>query len=465
MCENRARVRLPRLGSLFFDGLTPDGATAARSSAQMWMALGAASLAAAAVVALTPGRMQDYHEVREWFAAWGFGAANPYLRLDLDVDYPPHAFLLLAPIGLLPEGLGGRLAYLLFNLATTVAAAYLLVQWSAGLARVTFRPDQIRALTGMVLALGTTRASLWLGQTIALAVCLSLVSMRLADRRPVWAALALSLASFKPHIVVGFALILLLTGRVRLLIYAAVLSAALFTVFGLTVGSPPAEMVAIYLANLDRLYSGAAHVMSVTSLREGFDAIAGPVLGLRLHVAASAAALAWIVFGARRGTARGGGELLVAAACLLWALMALPHQRHSLILLVPAWWAAIWPQTGFVGGTRTRQWIVLAAVSLTVLDLPLLLRLAGEAVARSGTAAAAADVLREASYDVSRCLVVVFFVLVAGSLTRRGGMDGGGRSRRWRVRPSGRPAPGRSEDRPFHSNGASSQRALSRAVR
>ena len=79
------------------------------------MALGALSLAVAAVVALLPGRMQDYQEVREWFAAWGFGAANPYLRRDLDVDYPPHAFLLLAPIGLLPDGLGGRLAYLLFS--------------------------------------------------------------------------------------------------------------------------------------------------------------------------------------------------------------------------------------------------------------------------------------------------------------------------------------------------------------
>jgi hypothetical protein len=429
MCENRARVRLPRLRSLFFAGLTPDGTAAVRASARTWMALGAASLVTAAVVGLTPGRMQDYHEVREWFAAWSFGAANPYLRPDLDVDYPPHAFLLLAPVGLLPEGLGGQLAYMLFNLAMTVAAAYLLVQWSAGLARVSLRRDQIWALTGLVLALGTTRASLWLGQTIALAVCLSLVAMRLADRRPVWAALALSLASFKPHIAVGFALILLLTGRVRLLLYAAVLSAALFTLFGLTVGSPPAEMVAIYLANLDRLYSGDRHVMSVTSLREGFDAMAGPVLGLRLHIAASAAALVWLVMGSRRAAARRDGELLVAAACLLWALMALPHQRHSLILLVPAWWAAIWPSAGFPGGARTRQWIVLVAVSLTALDLPLLLRLAGEAAARSGTSGSAASILREASYDVSRGLVVLFFVLVAGSLTRRDGMDARGQSR------------------------------------
>jgi hypothetical protein len=428
MCENRARVRLSRLRSLFFDGLIPDGTAAARASARMWMALGAASLVTAAVVALTPGRMQDYHEVREWFAAWDFGAANPYLRPDLDVDYPPHAFLLLAPVGLLPEGLGGQLAYLLFNLAMTVAAAHLLVQWSAGLAHVSLRRDQIWALTGMVLALGTTRASLWLGQTIALAVCLSLVAMRLADRRPVWAALALSLASFKPHIALGFALILLLTGRVRLLVYAAVLSAALFALFGLTVGSPPAEMVATYLANLDRLYSGARHVMSVTSLREGFDAMAGPVLGLRLHVAASAVALVWLVLGSRRTAARRDGELLVAAACLLWALMALPHQRHSLILLVPAWWAAIWPPMGFLGGARTRQGIVLVAVSLTALDLPLLLRLAAEAVARSGTSGSAAGILREASYDVSRGLVVLFFVLVAGSLTRRDGMDVRGQS-------------------------------------
>jgi hypothetical protein len=428
MCENRARVRLSRLRSLFFDGLIPDGTAAARASARMWMALGAASLVTAAVVALTPGRMQDYHEVREWFAAWDFGAANPYLRPDLDVDYPPHAFLLLAPVGLLPEGLGGQLAYLLFNLAMTVAAAHLLVQWSAGLARVSLRRDQIWALTGMVLALGTTRASLWLGQTIALAVCLSLVAMRLADRRPVWAALALGLASFKPHIAMGFALILLLTGRVRLLVYAAVLSAALFALFGLTVGSPPAEMVATYLANLDRLYSGARHVMSVTSLREGFDAMAGPVLGLRLHVAASAVALVWLVLGSRRTAARRDGELLVAAACLLWALMALPHQRHSLILLVPAWWAAIWPPAGFLGGARTRQGIVLVAVSLTALDLPLLLRLAAEAVARSGPSGSAAGILREASYDVSRGLVVLFFVLVAGSLTRRDGMDVRGQS-------------------------------------
>ncbi len=429
MCENRARVTLARLRSLFFDGLIPGGTDAALSSARMWMALGAASLVAAAVVGLTPGHMQDYHEVREWFAAWGFGAANPYLRPDLNVDYPPHAFLLLAPVGLVPEGLGGRFAYLLFNTATTVAASYLLAQWSASLARVTFRRDQVWALTGMVLALGTTRASLWLGQTIALAVCLSLIAMRLADRRPLWAAVALSLASFKPHIAVGFALILLVSGRGRLLIYAAGLSAALFAIFGLTVGSPPAEMVAIYLANLDRLYSGASHVMSVTSLREGFDAVAGPVLGLRLHVAASAAALVWVVIGARRAAARRHGELLVATACLLWALMALPHQRHSLMLLVPAWWAAIWPHTGFLGGTRARQWMVLGAVSLTVLDLPLLLRLAAEAVARPDSAGSAAIVLREASYYVSRCLVGLFFALVAGSLTRRGGMDTSGQSR------------------------------------
>ncbi len=382
------------------------------------MALGALSLAVAIAVALMPGRMQDYDEVREWFTAWGFGAANPYLRLDLDVDYPPHAFLLLAPIGLLPDGLGGRLAYLLFNLAITVAAAHLLVLWCAGLARVSFRRDQVWALTGLVLALGPTRASLWLGQTIAVAIYLSLAAMRLADRRPLWSALALSLASFKPHIVVGFALILLLTGRIRVLAYAAVLGAVLFTTFGLTVGSPPVEMVTIYLENLNRLYAGASHVLSVTSLRETFDRMAGPILGLRLHVVASTAALLWIVAGARRSADRQAGALLVAAGCLIWALIALPHQRHSLILLVPVWFAVLWRQVGWPDSVRTQQWIVLATVGLTVVDLPLVLRLAGEALPRSATSETA-GILRQASYDVSRCLVLLFYLLVAVSLTRR----------------------------------------------
>ena len=191
--------------------------------------------------------------------------------------------------------------FLAFNLAATVAAAYLVVRWSASEGRRDLTREQTWALAGIVLAMGTTRAAIWLGQTIAFAVCLALLAMRLADRRPAWSALCLALASFKPHVAIGFAMALTLTGRMRVLLLAGIMSAALFCLFGLTVRSTPGEMVVVYLANLDRMYSGAGHVMSVTSLREILDRVGGPVAGLWLHAAVALAALVWLVSAARRG--------------------------------------------------------------------------------------------------------------------------------------------------------------------
>jgi hypothetical protein len=409
-------VRLSQFRPTLLDALTVEGADGGPRAARTWMALGLVSLAAAAAVALIPGYMQDFAEVRGWFAVWRFGAGNPYLRLDLDVDYPPHAFLVLAPIGLLPEGLAGLVGYLMFNLVATVTAAYLLARWSTTLTGLRFTHDQIWALAGMVLAMGTTRSSIWLGQTIAIAMCLTLVAMLLVDRRPAWAALALAVASFKPHVVIAFGLALLLMGRLRVLLLAGVMSGALFVLFGLTVGSPPFEMVALYLANLDRLYRGTSHVLSVTSLREVFDAVAGdPIVGLRLHSLVAAGTLAWLLVAAWRSRRSRSRELLVAASCLLWSLIVLPHQRHSLVLLAPALWAVLWPETGCVKSAGGRRLMVALTVIVIVVDVPLALRLAAGVVTDG---VAAARVLRETSYLLTRGLVVWCFVLVTRALAR-----------------------------------------------
>jgi hypothetical protein len=75
-----------------------------------WGAVAVASLAAAVWIALRPENLRDLHEVRSWLAFARAHTANPYSHFEQQLDYPPIAFFVLAPIGWIPEA---RLAWFL----------------------------------------------------------------------------------------------------------------------------------------------------------------------------------------------------------------------------------------------------------------------------------------------------------------------------------------------------------------
>ena len=352
-----------------------------RQQLHLWGALALVSLAIAVGIALQPGRSLDLHIVQGWLQHWLSTGTSVYPVVDLEVDYPPHALVLLLPLHLLPDGSGAAL-FLVFNLATTLWMVWMLTGWMAAETGMGASTRDRMTFALMLLTWGAIRVGLWNGQTVALAICAAIYTIQMHSRAPWSSGAALVVAACKPTLGIGVGLILLFRGGYRALAIAAGLTLALTIGYDASVGLPPLGSLAEYLGSLERMYTGELYFRGVTNLRAVFVDLSNqhPWSHAAFGVYGLIALAALLRFGwpTRR---KPGAQVLITTACLLWTLLALPNQRYYLVLLAPVVWLLVWtPERIAAPGARWPAWTAAALVIFNLLDGPMTLRYFAEHV-------------------------------------------------------------------------------------
>lgn len=330
-----------------------------------WLVLAAASVVLATWVARDEGGMMlDLHELRSWLRAWMVDGHSPYTVFAPDADYPPMAFLLLAPLGL-PSGTAVASWFVPLAVASVILASWMMLRWLTRELRLTLSASEVIALIAMVLAMGTTRRLIWHGQTVAVSIIFGMLALQWAPQRRVAAGVALALCAFKPQIGLGFALALLVTqgaGSIVALSTAAVVTALSFVVFATTLALPVGEVAASWFHNIATIYTGPDRVRELLGLRYLIeDVTRSSSLALVIWVTSAVAAL--VVIARATGASRAHRSI----ACLMWGLVFLPHQLYDGLLAVPALWWLMWPEAG--GGSRSRPMATALLATLVMLDV------------------------------------------------------------------------------------------------
>src|SRR6266568_3394146 len=138
------------------------------------------NLSAGVLISSWPDRQADLDSMRRWGHGWLVEGTNVYQAPGEAPDYPPHAIVVLSPLGLLTPNRAVAV-WAAFNLALAVLSVYLTVHAA--------RPGPGGALANvampmlMFLCWGGFRTLL---QFSLLTLTCGLASVVLADRRPAW---------------------------------------------------------------------------------------------------------------------------------------------------------------------------------------------------------------------------------------------------------------------------------------
>jgi hypothetical protein len=347
----------------------------------LWGALAILSLAIGIVLGLQPGRSLDLTIVQGWLQHWMSTGTSVYPVADLEVDYPPFALVLLLPLHALPQGTGPWL-FMVFNLATTFLMVWMLAGWLAAETGVGTSTRDRLTFALMLLTWGAIRVGLWNGQTVALAICAAVYTIRAHAHSPWRAGAALAVAACKPTLGIAVGLILLFRGGYRVIALGLALTLALTIGYEVSVGLAPFTSLSEYQASLERMYTGEFYFRGVTTLRAAFvdlsnqhpwSHVAFGVYGL-----IALAGLLTISWPARH---RPDAQVLIATACLLWTLLALPNQRYYLVLLAPIVWLLVWtPERLAAPGARWPAWTAAGLILFNLIDGPMTIRYFAEHV-------------------------------------------------------------------------------------
>lgn len=271
-----------------------------------WAAL---VLAVAVWLSLDAGRSEDLRRVAAWVRAWA-GGAHLY-GAGSDVDYPPWAIVVLAPLAWVPAPLltpawiacnilcAALLARHLqrgpFGRPTGSAPFWLLMAAAAGRTLNQFSLPAM--LAGTVALSGGALAWLWLG-----------------------------LALVKPQVGIVFVAWCACRGRWREVAAAAAVVMALTLLYAWVAGVPPFAVPAAYVTILSEQQAGLAGRTEVLwHLHRVMPVV--PAVLLAACIGLGAGWPAWW-----RNDARGYAHLA------LGSLLAVRHQSYDLILLLP--WVA-----------------------------------------------------------------------------------------------------------------------------
>jgi hypothetical protein len=281
----------------------------------------------AAKLLLAPFRAQDF------FALWSYGqiliehsGAELYdssrlqdLQVALGMDpaihapfpYPPVFMLLVWPLGLVPLGPAFHLWTALTLAAFVMAAA----PWGGRL------PAAVLPLALLLLSPLTT-ASVVAGQSGFLSGALLIGGLRLAERRPWLAGVLLSLLTYKPQLGLLVPVALVAAGAWRAAAAAGLMAAAMAAVACAMFGP---QVWMDWLASLPAYagrFEGSVDILQLQPTVTAGLALAGVPHGLaNLVQAASACAMAGLVWFACRGGLRGPAIAVVVGATFL----ATPH--------------------------------------------------------------------------------------------------------------------------------------------
>jgi Glycosyltransferase family 87 len=285
------------------------------------------NLSAAIVIASWPDRRADLDTMRRWSADWVRGR-DIYAVQEAWPEYPPHAIVMLSPVSALPGDIAVP-AWAAFNLILAPLACYLAV-------RICDRDVTLSAAVIPMLVLlswGGFRALL---QFSLLSLVFGLLSVVLAERRPVWSGIFLGLGLMKPQVCVPFLLWAALARRFRTLAMAGLVVVAGFLMYCLKVDSSPLQIATRYAAIVRRYYIGDAIMYGLAQPR--------PLIELLISDAkvVDAVALIFAAMSLAMIIAIGMGErrrrhLLYAAPPLaaLWSLLTFYHLTYGFVILLP----------------------------------------------------------------------------------------------------------------------------------
>lgn len=374
------------------------------------------SLTAAGWLAVQPGRSEDLALVRVWLHYWTATWTSPYDAHWLNVDYPPHALVLLSPLDW--PLLGDARVVMVVNLAASVALAWMMPRWMSGETRSAPAWRLQLVFACMLLSWGAVRAAVWQGQNVLAAAAFGVYAVHAARATPGLAGLALALAATKPTLGAGFGLILLLRGAHRTFVTGVVVTLVLTAVFDITVGRPPLSSVADFAASVTRMYTGESYVRSATTIRTALVDLADghPLahVAFVLYGVTAFVVLMHLAWPRREDT---DAQALIAAAVLLWILLALPNQRYYLILLAPLVWLLSFSPRLFAGpGARWPGWLAAGLIAFNVFDTPVALRRLAEMF--GDTAPFSLEWLWLASYVSAGPVVFGCFVVALRALRR-----------------------------------------------
>ncbi len=386
-----------------------------RLATVLWGTAAIVSLVFACGVAIQPDRSRDFWEVRRWLDYWALGAHDPYTNLKIAVDYPPYALLFLAPLAWIPPSVA-PLLLAVANALLCVLASWLVVTVTVELAELRLQRLDVWALTAVVASWGAFRTSIWLGQTMPVALVMALYAIRWSQRHPAWAGAAFGVATFKLNMTAGFAVALLLLRRVKPFIVAVLVMGIGTAAFALTLGVSSFRVAAEYVGRLTSMYGDSGNVPDWLSARRLVHALLGHGGGAATaYYVFAVCAFALLVWCARRARRARLGPALTFAASLLWVLMDVSQQRFNAVLLAPAFVLVLVPQARVVGNEAARRWVAGTLAVVMALDLPLVVRLVG---ARYPTVLPV-DLSLVADYG-ARLLVVGTFALILWRLSRLG---------------------------------------------
>jgi hypothetical protein len=400
--------------------------TTSATRGQPWLlplaALAAASIGAAAWLAVLPGRSGDLAIVLSWLRHMAETGVSPYVVADLEVDYPPHALVLLYPLVWLPEG---REA-IWFVGPSVLCAIWMAWTWPRWMAEHLVISPLRHSVTSpfrhfvtsplsvwflLVLTWGPVRVGIWNAQTVAPAIIAALAAVTMARRVPWVAGVLFALAATKPPLAVALGVFFLLRGDTRVIAVGVVVALGMATVFDGMMGQVPFSWLPQYVQSLEWMYTGTNYFRGVTTFQPVFDdTIADPVVAHTLFRVIALALGVWGVWRMWAARRLADAQVLVATACFLWVLVALPNQRYYLVLLFPvAWMAWHTPARLLLSETMGRT-LVAVIVIFNTLDTPLLVRQLAVSIPTSEGQSLAW--LWWLAYVVAAPLVLVCYVIV-----------------------------------------------------
>jgi Glycosyltransferase family 87 len=300
-----------------------------RAALLVWGFLAIVNLSAAIVIASWPDRRADLDTMRGWGTEWLLRGRNVYAVEKAWPEYPPHAIVMLSPLAALPDKWAAPL-WAGFNIFLAVFVSRLVIL--AHQPRMDLSTALLPVL--MFLCWGGFRALL---QFSLLSLMFALLSMTLADRRPIWSGICLGLGLMKPQMSIPFFLWALLTRRFRMLAIAMSVVAAGFPVYCLKVQTTPAHVAADYLAIVNRYYVGDAIMYGLAQPRPFFEMVTSDTEIVDAAVVTVAVLTLMIVCGTWFAETGRHPRSRYAAPALagLWSLLTFYHLTYGFLVLLP----------------------------------------------------------------------------------------------------------------------------------
>lgn len=284
---------------------------------------------------------QNPYDVR---LATQLSAKQIHSEMRLVPVYPPTAYVVLAPLGLLPWKLANSL-WALLGLLAVGAMAYLLPE----IADLRWSDDRAWLLAACVFCAAPLHTALHTANSSAVVICLCLLAVCLAKGdHDIWAGIVIAIAiCLKPQLGIWVLVFYLVRRRWKIALPAAATVAAVTIVAVLRIPLSPPALLQNYGSNLHYWFdpgkmndfSAANHfhfelVNAQVLLRGMVHSSAAANIIARITFGCSFSVWLWIVF--RRQI---HDELLALSALMMLAMLPIYHRSYdaAVVLLALAW--------------------------------------------------------------------------------------------------------------------------------